>query len=191
MKYTDPDGRVSINIGGQAQTGAGVAGAVEAGIKIAFSRKGFSFGFYLTESMGAEFGVNAFAGVVVGLNFSEQEITTGISNSLVIGGSAEAIGGVGLDVALDLESKNVDVSASKGVKGASLKVGVGGSATVAEGHVLIQSTQQISGKDVYTKCIKPVVDPVLEKAGRKINEINNQIKNYFLSKIYEALSYVN
>ena len=178
VKYVDPDGRVSISFGFQTQAGAGVSGTVETGIKLAFSKKeGFSLGTYTTECIGAEFGVSAFAGVVIGASLSEQSVETGVTQSLVIGGSCEEIVGVGVDVSIDLDTKEIDFASSKGVKGASLKIGAGASATVGEVHILYSTTQQVSGKDIYKKNIAPKLEPLARKVNNFIKNMENQITN--------------
>lgn len=190
VKYTDPDGRFSISIGLQGHAGAGVAGTVESGIKIAFSwKKGISFGVYSTESIGAEFGVSAFTGVVVGASLREKEVETGESQALVIGGSCEELIGGGIDVSMDLDTKKIDVGVSKGVKGVSLKIGAGVNPTVGEVHVMYSTTQQVSGKDIYETYIKPKLDSVARDFDRKMDNLEQQIKNYYQEQMEEAYEF--
>ena len=186
MRYTDPDGRFFLSFGFQAQAGAGVSGTIETGIKVAFSfEKGFSMGVYSTECIGAEFGISAFAGLVIGASQNEKSVETGVSQSLVIGGSCEELVGIGIDVSVDLDTQDVDIGYSNGVKGASLKIGLGASSTVGEVHVLYSTTQQISGKDIYQKILEPKINSITQKVDNFINNLESQIKNYYLEQMGE------
>ena len=190
IRYVDPDGKFSICIGFQGQAGAGDAVTVESGVKIAFSwKKGFSFGIYSTERIGAEFGVSAFSGLVVTANIKEDEVVSGESKALVMGFSSEEIIGGGIEVSVDIDNLTSDLSLSKGLKGISLKIGAGVSPTVGEAHVMYSVTQTASGKDLYEAYIKPKLDPISKKFDKKITEINQEINDYYKEKMEQAYDY--
>ena len=138
IRYSDPDGRIVIHFGIQGNAGAGVGGLLESGFKIGISKEGFSFGVYSSESVGAEFGVVAFFGITIGVDFNSKKVETSTSESISVGGSADALLGIGLDASMDVKSKSMDISASKGF---AIKAGVGASSTAVEGHMLYTTTQ--------------------------------------------------
>lgn len=108
---------------------------------------------------------------------------------MVIGGSCEELIGGGIDVSMDLDTKKIDVGVSKGVKGVSLKIGAGVNPTVGEVHVMYSTTQQVSGKDIYETYIKPKLDSVARDFDRKMDNLEQQIKNYYQEQMEEAYEF--
>jgi RHS repeat-associated protein len=180
IKYTDPDGKFVFNIGVAASGGAGVAGAVETGVSVGYSQeKGITFGTYTSESIGSEFGVSTFAGLIVNADVKSKGVETGNSRAMVIGGSCDKVLGVGIDVSYDLDSRKIDVIGSKGLKGGSLKIGVADAPTVGEVHILYNTTQTkgFSLRDIG------------EKIGQRISNFEKQVTNYIIDKTLEGYGY--
>jgi hypothetical protein len=133
VKYTDPDGRETVYFGVTAQAGAGSGVQVGKGFFVSFGKGEFRLGKYKSKSLGAEYGVQAGAGFIFGVD-KNNDIS---GDSLTIGGS----GGEGMyfggDVAIGLETKS---GGETGPTGISFSVGLG-VGSPGEGHINYTHTE--------------------------------------------------
>ena len=150
VKYTDPDGRLTLYFGVAANAGAGSGVAGSKGVYISIGKDGLKIGTYTSKSLGATFGASADAGIVIGVD-KNDDIS---GQSLVIGGS----GGEGLNVGGD-----VSISLEDGISGISVSIGIGGGSP-GEGHILYTDTETQSAdvgevaKAIKEEIVRRVVD---------------------------------
>jgi len=139
------------------------------GLAVGFSlKKGFSFGLIKTQSIGAQQGGSANVSIALGFDPKATEIVSGTTNSVTIGGSgALPVGiGVGGDLAIDMETKDISYSAN-------ISLGVG---TLGEAHQLYTVTNTIT-TDEIVDFIRQNMTPqgIIAEAGRQ--NINRGGKN--------------
>ena len=166
MKFKDPTGKFSINIGWSSSAGAGTQGGVTTGISIAFSKKyGISVGTFETNSIGSEFGYGASTGLKITLDPNCQRVETGTSKTLDVGGSGSIAGtNVGGEVSIDLDTGNVSGSASVGI-------GIGS----PEGHATISITNTENISDEF--CME-------------MNNFNKQLENDYINYCLEGYDFM-
>ena len=172
VRYTDPDGRIVFNIGFQEALGCGLAEAEERGISIGFSlKKGFTFGTYISRSSGFELGASSFLGISVCANLKSNEVISGTSHYIIIGTSGNALLGIGLDATYCLDDGNIDVVASKGIAGGSIKFGFSGVTSVAEIHAL-RNTTEVKQRDFFS-----FLNNIKEEIENKMNSFDKKVSN--------------
>jgi hypothetical protein len=156
IKYTDPDGMWNLYFGYSGQAGAGVGVQGGGGFFIGFGKDGLKVGTYVTGGVGAEFGVVASVGVVIGFDVND----TMDGDSVTVGGSVEAIAGVGVDVSIT----------SEGISGGSLTVGAGIAAPEplpVEVHINVTHTEVTSEINI-TKAVSDATNEILERIVEEI-----------------------
>ena len=175
VKYIDPSGLMTfqIGIGGTLGAGAGVTG--EVGIIVSYSKeKGFDIGLYIKGGIGAFVGGAAtvdLSGTVAPLadEISDMEgetSTTGGSKNLTIF-SFPVSAGAEASIPLDKGSgKNTSATASASI----------GFGTPGEGHTIYTDTKVISGKETLSKAWD-VTRGIGEKIIDGVNQIGGEIIN--------------
>ena len=181
VKYVDPTGMWVLSLGVFASAGAGVGGSVTTGIAIGYSKeKGVTLGVFSSESIGAEFSVDAQAGVSITFDVFSDGVESGTTQTMTIGASADIGVSVGGDVTIDIDTKETDVSvgvakskSSGGNTGTGVKIGVGISSTAVEGHVRYNATQ------TKATSLKDITAPL----ANKLNSLDKSIKEYMINQI--------
>ena len=95
-----------LNVGLFGSAGAGVGGAITTGVSLGYSKEmGLTFGIFSSESVGAEFSIDAALGMSVSFDVFSAGVESGITETLTIGGSANVGISVGGDLTLDLDRR--------------------------------------------------------------------------------------
>jgi hypothetical protein len=156
LKYTDPDGEITIYFGVTAQAGAGTGGQIGKGLFISFGKSELKLGAYTTKSLGAEYGVQAGAGFVFGVD-KNNDIS---GDSLTIGGS----GGEGIYFGSDTSiSLGTGSDGKAEFSGISFDIGLGGGSPI-EGHINYTHTKisEIDGAEIARNVKDEIVRRVFE-----------------------------
>jgi hypothetical protein len=127
LKYTDPDGNLTIFFGFSAQAGAGSGVQVGKGLYVAVDKNLLRIGSYTSKGIGTEYGAQAGAGLVLGIDKSNDIA----GQSVIAGGSFGEGMYLGTDVSISLKDGP-----------SSISVGIGlGAGTPVEGHILYTETK--------------------------------------------------
>ena len=142
VKYTDPDGETTLSFSIGCNAGAGEMVSRNYGFILGISSKrGFSFGTFTSTSVGALEGASAGFGGSITLDLFTDYVETGVTQSLVIGGS----GGEGItcggEVSTDLDSGNLALSFIFGF----------GGGTLGEAHELYTTTETTNLSEIFIK----------------------------------------
>ena len=139
VKYTDPDGKFTFQLGTGRTLAGGTAATAEVGICFSYDKdKGFDFGFYSKEGMGSFIGYAITWNLSITITPMSKEITDISGTALSVGGSGGnakiqpfSIGGeysIPLDKSM-LANQSGTISVSAGYS------------SIGEGHSIVNTTQ--------------------------------------------------
>jgi hypothetical protein len=157
-RYTDPDGRIVIALGGQTNANAGLSGAAASGGWVNISTEGVSWGTYQSAEAGSAVATpSAGAGFEASVLFT-SDTDAALSGMYMVNGADAAVASV--DLVTTLPSKGgesvVGIQISGDVVGTQSDVGVHNRTGVG--------TYQTSGEKSWGKIASDAIDKVVDVA---------------------------
>ena len=163
-KYTDPDGRLVIAVGGQTNANAGLSGAAASGGWVNISTKGVSWGTYQSAEAGSAVATpSAGAGFEASVLFT-SDTDAALSGMYMVNGADAAVASADLVTTLPSPGGEsvVGVQISGDVVGTQSDVGVHNRTGVG--------TYQTSGEKSWGQIASDAVDKVVEVATELLDD---------------------